>query len=79
MDKNEFKGILQLLIPSFVKRIIESKNISDDEALTVLYTSTLYEQLENEPTKLWHLSVPTLMSLLDEEIATGKITYPEEA
>lgn len=79
MGSNEFKGILQLLVPMLVQRIVEEKNLPDDEALTLLYSSTLYAKLEHEPTKLWHLSVPTLMQLLNEELATGRITYPEEA
>jgi len=54
-------------------------NISDKEALNILYASKLYEKLEQEETKVWHLSVPTLYSLFIEEQETGKITFPEEA
>jgi hypothetical protein len=38
----------------------------------------LYNTLEIEETKLWHLSALTLYALLDEELTTGRITWPEE-
>jgi hypothetical protein len=34
--------------------------------------------LENEASKLWHLSPLTLYELLEEEIETGSINYPDE-
>lgn len=43
------------------------------------YPSELYAALEDESTKLWHLSAPMLYQLFDEERRTGTITYPEEA
>jgi len=45
----------------------------------LLYSSFLYSKLEMEETKLWHLSQLTLANLLNEEIKTGTITFPEEA
>lgn len=61
------------------KGTIEEMSISDKEALNLLYSSILYEKLEKEETKVWHLSVPTLYSLFIEEQETGKIIFPEEA
>ncbi|GHV10094.1 hypothetical protein FACS189485_23060 [Spirochaetia bacterium] len=40
--------------------------------------SNLYEMLENEESKLWHLSAETLYSLLEQELTNGVIQYPEE-
>jgi len=34
--------------------------------------------LEDEETMLWHLSYPILYDMLEEELTTGKITFPEE-
>jgi hypothetical protein len=35
--------------------------------------------LEDEESKLWHLSYPILYDLLEEELTTGKIiNWPEE-
>lgn len=79
MSEVSIKGMLELIVPRLVKEIIATQNLTEKEALTQLYTSELYRQLEREETKLWHLSVPTLFNLWLEETETGSITYPEEA
>lgn len=79
MSEVSIKAMLELIVPRLVKKIIETQNITEKEALTSLYASGLYRQLEREETKLWHLSVPTLFDLWLEEKETGSITYPEEA
>ncbi len=45
----------------------------------MLYASELYARLEDEETKLWHLSANALYEMFKEEQKTGSITYPEEA
>lgn len=75
----EFQTVLQIIISRLVEMISKEMNIIDKEAIDKLYKSELYEKLENEETKIWHLSVPTLYSLFDEEQKTGKITFLEEA
>lgn len=77
-ETKEFQVILQVIVSRLVQMIAKEMNVSDKEALNNLYSSKLYEKLEYEETKLWHLSVPTLYSLFIEEIETGKITFPEE-
>ncbi len=79
MSEVSIKTMLELIVPRLVKKIIETQNITEKEALTAVYASELYRQLEREETKLWHLSVPTLFDLWMEEKETGSITYPEEA
>lgn len=79
MGEISIKAMLELIVPRLVKMIISNQNINEKEALTQLYASELYRQLEREETKLWHLSVPTLFDLWLEEKETGSITYPEEA
>lgn len=76
---DEIKAMLQFIIPSLIKTIMENMGLTEKDALTLLYSSKLYEQLDKEETKLWHLSVPTLFDMFREEQETGKITYPEEA
>ena len=71
--------MLQLIIPRLIKTIMDNMGLTENDALTLLYSSKLYEQLEREETKLWHLSVLALYDLFREEQETGKITYPEEA
>lgn len=72
------KVILMLIVPRLVRTIMEKQSLSENDALTQLYSSELYEQLEKEETWVWHLSVPTLYSMWEEEKETGHITYPEE-
>jgi len=75
----QFKATLEMLIPLIIKEVMKSRNISEREAFELLYSSFLYSKLEVESTKLWHLSQLTLANLLNEEIETGTIIFPEEA
>ena len=79
MSDLEFKATLQLLIPLVVKEIMKKRNVSEQEAFNLLYSSFLYSKLEVESTKLWHLSQLTLANLLNEELETGVVNFPEEA
>jgi len=79
MTKIEFKATLQMLIPMIIQIIIEKDKITPVEAIKSFYTSALYEKLETENTKLWHLSPLALYELLEMELKTGKLVFPEEA
>ena len=79
MREPSIKGMRQWIVPRLVRMLMEKQQLTEQEALTQLYSSELYRQLEREETKLWHLSVPTLYALWLEEKETGHITYPEEA
>jgi len=79
MTPEKLSALLAISLPSVVQLIIENRNLSNIEAVKLLYNSALYAMLENEASKLWHLSPLTLYELLEEELATGNINYPEEA
>jgi hypothetical protein len=79
MTNIEFKATLQMLVPMIIQIIIEKKDLSVISAVKLLYLSKLYEKLEIENTKLWHLSPLALYELLEMEIKTGKLVFPEEA
>lgn len=79
MDKQRFSSMLFLLVPQIIQLMIEDSNIDEEKATELLYTSELYAKLENEKTKLWHLSANALYEMFKEEQETGAITYPEEA
>ena len=79
MHDPQFKATLEMLIPLVIKEITKSRNVTEQEAFELLYSSFLYSKLEMESTKLWHLSQLTLANLLNEELETGTITFPEEA
>ena len=79
MSETNMKVMLEFIIPRLVRMLMEKQSLTEKEALTQLYSSELYRQLEQEETKLWHLSVSELYELWVEEKETGRITYPEEA
>ncbi len=78
MDKKKFESMLILIVPAVVKLIVENYTLDEIAAADMFYNSMVYEQLEKEETKLWHLSPLTIFNMFDEEQKTGKITYPEE-
>lgn len=78
MSEKGIKGMLELIVPRLHRMIMEKQSLTEKEALTQLYASDLYRQLEREETKLWHLSIPTLYEMWLEEKESGHITYPEE-
>ena len=79
MDKKRFESMIILIVPAVIKLIVENNSIGEIEASDKFYRSKVYEKLEQEDTKLWHLSPLTLYNMFDEEQKTGKITFPEEA
>ena len=76
MTDIEFKTTLQMLIPMLIQIIMDKKDISVIEAIKLLYISKLYEKLEIEKNKLWHLSPLALFEILDIELNTGKLVFP---
>ena len=79
MSNKEFAALLTLLVSQLVGLIESEKSISPQAAAELLYSSELFTKLEQEETKLWHLSAHALLDLLEEELSTGRITYPMEA
>jgi hypothetical protein len=79
MTHEKLSALLAILNPSVVQLIMDNRRLSNIEAAKLFYNSALYAMLENEASKLWHLSPLTLYELLEEELATGSINYPEEA
>ncbi|MCL1828825.1 MAG: hypothetical protein FWG32_04930 [Oscillospiraceae bacterium] len=79
MDENKFSTILIFLVPQILELVMEEYKVDDEKATVMFYASELYKGLEEEETKLWHLSAHALFEMFQEELETGKITYPEEA
>ncbi|MDR0564299.1 MAG: hypothetical protein LBG78_05110 [Azoarcus sp.] len=78
MEQSRLTTILIFLAPRILSLIISEYKITEQEAVEMFYASKLYKELENEQTKLWHLSANALFEMFKEEQETGKITYPEE-
>ena len=48
--------------------LVENKGISIVEAIKKIYSSELYDKLQDEKTKMWHLGPVALYKELEEEL-----------
>jgi hypothetical protein len=74
----DISSVIAMITPGIIRLIMENRGLSLDVAASLLYNSQLYMDLEDEKTKVWRLGFPLLYDLLEEELTTGKISYPEE-
>lgn len=77
-DQKSISSVIAIITPDILTLLMKKRNLSLEEASDVLYNSQLYSALENEETKVWRLGYPLLYDMLEEELTTGSITYPEE-
>lgn len=78
MEQKKFEAMLALIVPKVISLMIENYEWDEVAASRTFYESKVYSLLEQEDTKLWHLSPLTLFNMYDEERKTGTITFPEE-
>lgn len=68
MNLNITQDNLHLLLPGKVTALArfyaEDHNCTMLEAIRHIYSTSLYKQLSDESTKLWHLGAVTLYSML---------------
>ena len=77
MGQQQFYSMMPVISADLVSMIVARRGISENEAIRLLYTSKIYEALEQEETKLWQYSTPMLYSLLEQEWEMGMIQYPD--
>ena len=77
MEQKKFEAVLVLIVPKVVGLIVENYELDEVSAARAFYSSSVYAMLEQEDTKLWHLSPLTLFNMFDEEKKMGSITFPE--
>ncbi len=77
MDQQQFTAIMPYISADLVDWIVKQRGISEQEAISTLYSSQLYAQLEKESSKVWHYSTPMLYHLLEQEEQTGSIVFPD--
>ena len=77
MGKEQFNAIMPVLSADLVNMIVSRRDITEEKAIKLLYTSKLYEMLEQEETKVWQYSTPMLYSLLEQEWQNGMICFPD--
>jgi len=79
MNSSKLSTALIFIVPQILELVIREYKVDEEKAAEMFYMSQLYKVLEEEETKLWHLSAHALFEMYKEEIETGSITYPEEA
>jgi hypothetical protein len=77
MDKN-ISPVIAMITPGIIRLLMDNRKLSLEDAAETLYGSRLYSALEDEETKVWRLGYPILYDLLEEELTTGEITFPDE-
>ena len=79
MEQKKLEAMLVLIVPQVISLIVENYSWDEVKASKEFYNSNVYASLEQEDTKLWHLSPLTLFNMFEEERETGTFTFPEEA
>lgn len=77
MEQKKFEAMLVLIVPKVISLIAENCEMDEVTATRAFYESKVYSLLEQEDTKMWHLSPLTLFNMFEEERNTGNITFPE--
>ena len=77
MGQEQFIAIMPYISADLIDMISKKKGITENEAISKLYASKLYSDLEREDTKIWQYSTDMLYSLFEQEERTGTITYPD--
>ena len=77
MSREEFQALMPYISADLVSMITAKQNISNEEAIQKLYSSKLYEYLEDEESKVWHYSTHMLYSLFEQEEKNGTIEFPD--
>ena len=80
MTPAKFATYLAVVIsPTVVGLIAERLSLGEVEAMEKFFASSVYAALSDEGTKVWHYSPELISSLVEEELRTGRFTFPQEA
>ncbi len=64
--KELYDVVFPIISAALVEKIAVELNLSDKDVVTELYSSHLYEMLEQEETKLWQYSTEKLFEMFLE-------------
>ncbi|MBE6773094.1 MAG: hypothetical protein E7544_02600 [Ruminococcaceae bacterium] len=78
MEQKKFEALLKIITPQVIHLIAENYKTDEISAATKFYNSKVYALLEDESTKVWHLSPLTIFNMYDGETKTGVVKFPEE-
>lgn len=77
MDEKFASMLGVIIVPQIIDIIIQNEKIKEEDALNAFYQSKTYSLLENEESKLWHLSPLAIYSIYKQEKETGELVLPE--
>lgn len=77
MGQEQFHALMPVIAADIVRMIVEKEDVSEGDAIKMLYSSKLFAVLEQEDTKVWHYSTPMLYELLKQEIKEGVLRFPD--
>ncbi len=77
MERDRFIAIMPYICADLVGMIAQKQNITEKEAIDKLYSSKLYEYLEDEEMKVWQYSTQMLYTLFEQEEKNGSIQFPD--
>ncbi len=75
IEQGEFECIKRDLTDGVVAYIMESRGLSDDDAIRLFMNSKVYKGLQNKDLEIWHFSVKALSGLFDDEM-DGHLEWP---
>ncbi len=78
MEDLKFEAIMTILVPQVIQLVVENYSVDEITASKAFYESKVYALLEQDDTKLWHLSPRSIFNMFDEEQKTGAFEIPEE-
>lgn len=77
MTQSQYTAIIPIICADLVQMIMQKQNLTEDEAISKLYSSNFYTVLEKEETKVWQYSTEMLYALFEQEEKNGHIQYPD--
>ena len=78
VEDGGIKSMLMTIVPQLIELVEKNRSVDEQEATRIVFQSRLYDLLEDEETALWHLSPLALYDILDTELRTGRLEFPEE-
>jgi len=74
---NVQKALIEGVTQDIAAYLVEDKNVSIEQAMDILYKSTVFEKLSDVETGLYRESSAYVYSLLKDELANGKFVQIE--
>ena len=75
LNQENVAVVLTFITPRIIQLLMHNLHITAEAAFILLYNSRLYNLLEEEKTKLWHLSYSILYDMLEEELTKGTMIW----